>query len=266
MINNNLRNLNYSKHPNNYLVQMLGVSVSYDNVVALDSVDFVVEKNDFIGIIGPNGGGKTTLLRVILGLIKPDSGTIELFGTNPDKARKQIGYVAQYQNFDRDFPINVWGVVLMGRLGHAGMLRGFSQTDKDAAKAALQKVGMYQHRERQVSELSGGQQQRVLIARALATRPGLLLLDEPLSSIDSTMHKSFYDILAELNKEMAIVMVSHDITSVSLIVNKIACLNKKLYYHGSNEITSEDLEATYQCPVELIAHGIPHRVLKEHPR
>jgi len=248
------------------IVELKDVWVHYDGLVALEGIDLCVDELEFLGIIGPNGGGKSTLLRVILGLVSPSRGTVEVLGTTPRKAGRNIGYVAQYQNFDRDFPINVWDVVMMGRLGHTGIFKRFSDHDRQIARQALETVGIPELADRHISQLSGGQQQRVLIARALVTRPRLLLLDEPTSSIDSAMQMGFYELLAELNRRMAIIMVSHDITAVSLYVKKIACLNKKLYYHDSGQLTAEDLEATYQCPVELIAHGTPHRVLKDHPR
>jgi len=242
------------------------VWVNYNGFTALEDVSLSIEEQDFVGIIGPNGGGKSTLLKTMLGLIEPSRGNVEILGMAPRKASRQVGYVAQFQNFDRHFPINVWEVVLMGRLGHAGLLKGYSTQDRDAAREALEKVEMAGCKNRHISQLSGGQQQRVLIARALATRPKLLLLDEPMSNVDSAMQKGFYELLSELNRQMAIVMVSHDISAVSQYVKKVACLNRKLYYHGTGQLTTEDLEATYQCPVELIAHGAPHRVLKDHPR
>ncbi len=246
------------------IIKLENVRVNYGEVTALEEINLTVYENDFLGIIGPNGGGKSTLLKVLLGLIKPSKGKVRLFDTTPARARKKVGYVAQYRNFDPGFPINVWDVVLMGRLGHAGLLRGYSSEDKQAALDALKTVDMLDLKKRHISQLSGGQQQRILIARALTTKPGLLLLDEPMSNVDSVMQKEFYELLKELNKHMAIIMVSHDITAVSLYVNKVACLNKKLHYHGSRQLSAKDLETAYQCPVELIAHGVPHRIFKDH--
>ncbi|MDD5605292.1 MAG: ABC transporter ATP-binding protein [Dehalococcoidales bacterium] len=248
------------------VAKLENIWVHYQGVTALENVSLSVEDNDFIGIIGPNGGGKSTLLKVILGLVRPSRGNIEILGSIPGKNARKIGYVPQYRNFDHNFPINVWEVVLMGRLRHAGLLRGYSQEDFQAASTALQKVELLELKNRHISELSGGQQQRVLIARALVTEPRLLLLDEPMANVDSAMQKGFYDLLSQLNENMAIIMVSHDISAVSLYVKQVACLNKKLYYHGTGQLTVEDLEATYQCPVEMIAHGAPHRVLRDHPR
>ncbi len=247
------------------VVSLENVWVQYNGTPALENINLSINKDDFLGIIGPNGGGKTTLLKVILGLLSPSRGTVTVLGKPPNQSREHIGYVAQLNFFDRDFPVSVWNVVLMGRYSKTGLVRRYSQQDKAAAEIALQKVGMLDYKGRQMGKLSGGQQQRVFIARALVAQPALLLLDEPTASIDSTMQTEFYELLETLKQQMAIVIVSHDIGAVSVYINKIACLNQQLYYHGSKEITLEILEATYKCPVQLIIHGaVPHRVLKEH--
>jgi zinc transport system ATP-binding protein len=247
------------------LVRLEDVWVHYDAVPILEGVSLSVEQHDFLGIIGPNGGGKTTLLKVILGLVKPSRGRVSIIGNPPKQGRGSIGYVPQHNLFDRDFPINVWDVVLMGRYGKAGLLRRYSGEDRRIAQGALQTVGMLDYGNRQIGKLSGGEQQRVFIARALVSKPRLLLLDEPTASVDSTMQTEFYELLERLKQQMAIVLVSHDIGAVSIYVDKIACLNRQLFHHGSKEISAEVLEATYKCPVQMIAHGIvPHRVLKEH--
>ena len=249
---------------NTELVKLEDVWVHYDNMPVLEEINLSIKQKDFLGIIGPNGGGKTTLLKVILGLIKPSQGRITILGGTPKHNRKFIGYVSQYNLFDRDFPINVWDVVLMGRSGQAGLLKRFNKEDKMAATRALETVEMLNFKDRQIGKLSGGQQQRVFIARALVVEPKLLLLDEPTAGVDMPMKTEFYEILAKLKQRMAIVLVSHDISAVSIYVDKLACLNQRLFYHESKEISAEDLEAVYQCPVEMIAHGVPHRVLKEH--
>jgi zinc transport system ATP-binding protein len=247
------------------IVRVQNITVSYGGVPALENVTLSILRHDFLGIIGPNGGGKSTLLKVFLGLVKPDSGSVSVFGKTPEQARSRIGYVSQRPSFDSDFPVSVGDVVLMGRYGKAGLIRRYSREDKAAADTALVRVGMSNFREKQIGSLSGGQQQRVFVARALVAVPELLLLDEPTASIDPTMQTEFYELLAELKKDLTIVMVSHDIGAISVYVDKIACLNRQLYYHGSKEITPDVLEATYKCPVQLIAHGtVPHRVLKEH--
>ena len=247
------------------LIKLKDVWVYYDkSICALEGVNLSIYKQDFLGIIGPNGGGKTTLLKVILGLVKPAQGKVEVLGDVPEKSRKFIGYVPQFVLFDRDFPASVWDVVLMGRLGQRGWGKRYSNEDKEAAVEALKKVGMFEFKDRQIGKLSGGEQQRVLVARALVSRPKILLLDEPMANIDTSMRAEFYELLEELRSKIAIVLVSHDLSAISIYVNKIACLNRKLFYHDSKEITAKELEEIYQCPIELIAHGVPHRVLKEH--
>jgi len=239
--------------------------VHYNSTPILEGINLSIEQNDFLGIIGPNGGGKTTLLKVILGLITPSHGSVLVLGKTPQSSRGSIGYVPQHNLFDRNFPISVWDVALMGRYSRAGLFRRYSSDDRTAALNALQTVGMLDHKDHQMGKLSGGEQQRVLIARALVSEPKLLLLDEPTASVDSTMQTEFYELLDRLKHRMAIVLVSHDISAVSVYVDKIACLNRQLFHHGSPEIEAEVLEATYKCPVQMIAHGaVPHRVLKEH--
>jgi zinc transport system ATP-binding protein len=249
---------------NKEIVRLENVWVHYNGVSVLENINLTLEQHDFLGIIGPNGGGKTTLLKAILGLIKPSKGKITVFGCPPEKGRKYIGYVSQYNHFDREFPASVWDVVLMGRLGRNEILKRYSVNDKISAQRALEIVEMFNHRDKQIGMLSDGQQQRVLIARGLVSDPNLLLLDEPTASVDTAIQKEFYELLKKLSEKMAIVLVTHDLTAVSIYIDKIACLNHKLFYHNSKEISKEELEATYQCPIELIAHGVPHRVLKEH--
>lgn len=246
----------------NIALELKNVSAGYDRHDILKDVSFFAEENEFLGIIGPNGGGKTTLLRVILGLLKPTSGSVSVLGMDPAKARSHIGYVPQYIHYDRQFPIKVWDVVLMGRLGKLGWKPFFTDRDKEAALNALRRVQMEEFRDHQLSQLSGGQQQRVLIARALCTEPKLILLDEPTASIDQKMQASIYELLQELNGSTTIILVTHDIGVLSTYVKKIGCINKYFIYHGTKELTNEMLEAAYECPVDLIAHGVPHRVFK----
>jgi zinc transport system ATP-binding protein len=246
------------------LVKLENIWVHYDNVAILEGVNLSIDQDDFLGIIGPNGGGKTTLLKVILGLVRPSRGEVTVLGSTPEKNRKFIGYVAQTSLFDHDFPISVLEVVLMGRCGKVGLIKRFSNEDKKLALKALETVEMLDYKDRQIGRLSGGEQQRVFIARALVAEPKMLLLDEPTTGVDMPMQTEFYELLARLKHTMAIVLVSHDISAVSIYVDKIACLNHQLYYHGAKEVGPEILEATYKCPVQMIAHGVPHRVLKEH--
>ncbi|MDY6911606.1 MAG: ABC transporter ATP-binding protein [Chloroflexota bacterium] len=247
------------------VVRLEDVWTCYDGVPVLEGVNLSIYQDDFLGIIGPNGGGKTTLLKVILGLIKPSRGRVTILGDTPEEGRKLIGYVSQHSLFDRDFPASVWDVALMGRLGKAGLFKRYGEEDKRAALDALEAVEMLDYKNQQIGKLSGGEQQRTFIARALVAEPKLLLLDEPTASVDTPMQTGFYELLEKLKQRMAIVLVSHDISAVSIYVDKIACLNRQLFHHGSPEIEADVLEATYKCPVQMIAHGtIPHRVLKEH--
>ncbi len=247
------------------IVRLENVWVYYDGLSVLEDVNLSIKSNDFIGIIGPNGGGKTTLLKVILGLIKPSRGRVTVMGQSAEKGRRYIGYISQHTLFDRDFPIKVLDVVLMGRYGKAGAFRHYNEEDRQVAINALKSVEMLDYRERQIGRLSGGELQRVFIARALVTNPRLLLLDEPTASIDPNMQAEFYELIDSLKQKMAIVLVSHDISAVSIYVDDIACLNHQLFYHGSKEISADELEKTYNCPIQLLSHGmVPHRILKEH--
>lgn len=247
------------------IIELKKISFSYfRGQDVLNDVDLEVEKNDFLGIIGPNGGGKSTLLKIILGILKPKKGRIKVFGQRPESGRHFIGYVPQYFSFDFQFPMTVMDVVLMGRLFSKRPGHKYDENDMKIARQALKKVEMLDFKERQISELSGGQRQRILIARALAVRPKALILDEPVSSIDSAWQPKFYKLLKDLNKDTAIIMVTHNVGMISSYVDKIACLNTTLHYHGSTKEGIEHLSKSYKCPVEIIAHGVPHRVLGEH--
>ena len=236
----------------------------YDGVPVLEGINLSVREQDFIGIIGPNGGGKTTLLSIMLGLMEPSRGCVSILGRAPRAARRFVGYVPQYTEFDHAFPISVWDVAMMGRLGRRGLLRRYSEEDKLAVEDILRQVDMLGYRDRQIGRLSGGERQRVYVARALASDPKILLLDEPTASVDTRVVGSIYELLRELNRQVTIILVSHDIGVVSSYVKTVACLNTRLIYHESKEITPDMLEAAYHCPIELIAHGLPHRVLDLH--
>jgi zinc transport system ATP-binding protein len=245
-------------------VSIEDLSVHLDGRTVLEDVNIEVKEGDFLGLIGPNGGGKTTLLKAILGLVKPHHGRVLVYGMSPEAARKRVGYLPQKSLFDQKFPISALEVVMMGRYGKMGLFGRYNPEDRDAALAALSAVGMLEHADREIGSLSGGQQQRIFVARALVSEPDLLLLDEPANGIDSSRQREFYELLSELNEKMTIIMVSHDISAVSTYVKKIACVNRRLFYHSSKELTAEDIEKAYECPVEMIAHGVPHRVLREH--
>ena len=243
-------------------VEINHLSIKFNEQLILNDINFSIEEKDFMAIIGPNGGGKTTLLKVILGILTPDEGKVKVFGKDPKKSKDLMGYLPQRLDFDHDFPINVFETVLMGR--YHGLLKKYSNQDHKAVIQALKDVEMDELKDRQISKLSGGQMQRVFIARAIVRDPKLLIMDEPMASIDPEMQHSFYELMSRLKNKMAIVLVSHDVGAVSTHVDKIACLNQKLYYHGPVEDSAEGLEEVYHCPIELISHGIPHRVLKEH--
>ncbi len=202
----------------------------------------------------------------MLGLLKPMKGNVRIYGEPPEKGRRHIGYVPQYTSFDKDFPITVMNVVMMGRRRMKGLKPLYSGKDRKAAKKALEEVGMWEFRKKQINQLSGGQKQRVYIARALTMDPKLLLLDEPTASVDSRVEESIYRLLRSLNKKRTIVLVTHDIGVISSNVDTVACMNRHIFVNDGPELTAEMLEESYQCPVDLIAHGIPHRVLPEHDK
>jgi len=239
-------------------ISIKNLNVNFNGFEILKDVSIEIPQKEFLGIIGPNGGGKTTLIKAILGLIKPISGQILVMGKQIKEAKNIIGYVPQYNSFEKDYPISVFDVVKIGTIG-----KNFNNVTSEINNA-LKLVEMYEFKDRLINELSGGQKQRILIARALVSNPKILLLDEPTASVDTKSGRNFYELLKELNKDITIVMVSHDIGVLSQYVNKIACLNKNLVYHDSKEISVEMLEQTYHCPVDLIAHGVPHRVLGEY--
>ncbi|NLY60210.1 MAG: ABC transporter ATP-binding protein [Clostridiales bacterium] len=248
-----------------YVINVSNLTVYYQKMCALSNVNLKVRDREFLGIIGPNGGGKSTLLKAILGLISPSSGKIEVYGKPPAKALGLMGYVPQFTKFHRDFPITVEETVLMGRLsGKTPLFHKYSKTDMDIAHSLMDKLEIYSLRKRQIGQLSGGQLQRTLIARALTVEPKILILDEPTASLDAESKSHIYSILEKLNRDMTIIMVTHDMNAISSHVHSLACLNKKLFYHGHSELSDDIIHQIYGCPIDLIAHGVPHRVLKEH--
>ena len=236
----------------------------YGGDAVLEDINLSIRELDFIGLIGPNGGGKTTLLKVLLGLLPPLRGEVRVMGEPVEEGRRHIGYVPQLAQFDRDFPINVWDVVRMGRLGKRRLLQRLTSEDEEIVAQALRRVDLLALRNRSIGELSAGQRQRVYIARGLATGPEILFLDEPMASVDVQVRASIYELLQWLNERITILMVSHDVSAISTYVKSVGCLNRWLFYHGDRELTSDMLEAAYQCPIDLIAHGVPHRVFPEH--
>ena len=207
-------------------------------------------------------GGKTTLIKLILGLLKPGRGLISVFGRTPRLAAPLVGYVPQDLGANRTIPVTVEQVVLMGRM-RGGFAR-FTVEDQQVAQAVLERVGMWDYRLRRIGDLSGGQRQRVFVARALVSAPQLLLLDEPTASVDTEGQTQFYDFLKELNQTVTILVVSHDLMVLSSYIKSVACVSRELHFHNAPEITSDMIQMAYHCPVELIAHGLPHRVLPTH--
>jgi zinc transport system ATP-binding protein len=234
----------------------------------LGEVDLSILKGDCVALLGPNGGGKTTLIKLCLGLLRPDSGSIKILGQEVGQGLKQvigrIGYVPQDLSLNPGFPITVLDLVLTGRLAPGRGRFRFNKEDRAAARQALEEVGLWERRGWRMDRLSGGQRQRVMLARALVTQPELLFLDEPTASVDKEWQTRLYDLFKELNKKATLVVVSHDLSVISSYVKSVACVNQSLHYHPRPEITADMLSQTYRCPVELVAHGLPHRVLGEH--
>ena len=235
------------------VIAVENVSFVFDHLPILKNVDLMVHAHDFMAIVGPNAGGKTTLLKLILGLLKPTSGHIHVFGQNPARARARIGYMPQYTTLDPLFPVSVMDVVLMGRL-RRGKIGFFNRRDKETAAEALRKVEMYDLSSRPFSALSGGQQQRVLIARALVSDPELLILDEPTSHVDVAVETELYEILSSLNAQMTIVLVTHDLGFVSQYVKNVACVNKQVRVHPTCEISGAMINEIYGSDVHMVRH------------
>ncbi len=254
------------------IVDIQNVSFGYTGEEAvLEDVSLDILQGDFIAMIGPNGGGKTTLLKLILGLLKPDKGIIRVMGKPALEAAPHIGYVPQDVHINRNFPITVIDVVMMGMLTpRKRWQRRNASSDRREALMALERMGIEALSQRKIGELSGGQRQRVFIARALVTKPRLMLLDEPTASIDTKGQADMFTMLKELNKDVTILVVSHDLLVISHYAKSVACVNRNIHYHDQAEITGAMLEEMYSCsveevcPVELVVHGLPHRVLKNH--
>ncbi|HNX43204.1 MAG TPA: ABC transporter ATP-binding protein [Bacteroidales bacterium] len=243
------------------LIQLTDVSAGYNDEVVLRDVNLEINDLDFIGVIGPNGGGKTTLIKVLLGLIKPLKGTVT---RSDERSGGFIGYLPQASQVDKKFPITVLDIVLSGLMSARGRFYRYSKDDNIRAHQLLAQMGIGGLAHRTSRELSGGQLQRVFICRALISNPRLLILDEPNTFVDNRFESDLYQRLIELNKKMAIMIVTHDVGTISYYVKTIACVNVYLHYHRSNIITEQQL-ADYNCPLQIITHGdIPHTVLQKH--
>jgi len=243
----------------NILLELKHIEAGYHGKPVLKNASLSVSEGDFIGVIGPNGGGKTTLLRVILGLLKPYKGSVTY-----RIQKREIGYLPQINQFDEQFPITVHEVV------HSGLASGIGsgifrhKNCDDKIEKILDRVGITALRDRSVGDLSGGELQRTMLARAIISSPRILILDEPNTYVDNKFETELYTLLQELNKTLSILLVSHDIGTISPYIKSIACVNGELHYHPSNEISEAQLKV-YNCPIEIISHGtVPHRVMKHH--
>ena len=221
----------------------------------LEDVSVDVQRGEFLAIVGPNGGGKSTLLKLILGLFEPTSGRVSVIGRSPGQARRQIGYVPQSTTFLRDFPISVEEVVLLGRLGRTRILGGYTARDRRIAQQAMETTEMLALRSQPLGSLSGGQLQRALIARALASEPEVLILDEPTANIDLRGERDIFDLLKALQSKRTIVVVSHDIAFISKYVTRVACLNRTLICHATEAVTATVIEQLYGKSVRIIRHA-----------
>jgi zinc transport system ATP-binding protein len=245
------------------LIELRDVSFSYGGAPILENVDLQIRGGEFLGIVGPNAGGKSTLLKLVLGLLEPQSGHIRVMGKRPDEARQLIGYVPQYPNFSRDFPITVEQAVMIGRLGVGSrqsplgnLYPGrYKTTDRLAARHALSEVEAGNLANRQIGTLSGGQLQRMLLARALVVEPAILILDEPTANIDQRLESDIFDLLKRLNERMTILVVSHDIGFVSGYVTRVACINRTLVCHHADAIDGQVIQELYGDNVHMVVHN-----------
>jgi zinc transport system ATP-binding protein len=243
----------------NKIFELKDISVGYEDGIVLENVNLTLFKNDYLGIIGANGSGKTTLLKIILGIIKPLKGEIISY---LEKIR--FGYVPQFNLIDKKFPITVLDVVLSGLLNRHNFFKFVNKEEKNKALKILEFLKIDNIKHKQIGELSGGQLQKVFVARAIVSKIDVLVLDEPNTFLDKDTKDNLFEIIKELNKEIAIILVSHDLGIIPYHVKNIACINRTVYYHSSNKISQEIID-NYNCPIEVIAHGkISHRVLGEH--
>lgn len=245
------------------LITIRGLSVRYDRTEVLQDVNLDIYDDDFLGIVGPNGGGKTTLIKAIMGAV-PYQGNITLAPELFDGRHKLIGYLPQQSDFDRSFPISVRETVVSGLQAQKRIFGRYTRADYASADRLLEQTGIADVARHPIGEISGGQMQRTLLCRALISNPRLLILDEPANFVDNQFENELYRILQELNRRMAIVMVSHDVGTISSVVKSIVCVNRHVHRHDSNIIDEEQLR-NYGCPIQLISHGdVPHTVLSRH--
>lgn len=249
----------------NPIIQINGLCAGYDGKTVLNQVNLAVYEKDFLGIIGPNGGGKTTLIKCILGLHHPLQGHIRFYKNGEEVSEITMGYLPQYNSIDKKFPISVYEVVLSGLSKQKSLFRRYSKEQHEQARQMIVRMGLEGLEERSIGSLSGGQLQRALLGRALVSNPEVVILDEPNTYIDKRFEAKLYSLLEEINQERAIILVSHDIGTVLKNVKTIACVNETVHYHPHTEVPTEWLEEHFGCPIEMLGHGtFPHRVLKCH--
>ena len=249
----------------NSIIQINGLSAGYDGKTVLHQVDLAVYEKDFLGIIGPNGGGKTTLIKCILGLHQSSEGSIRFYKNGQEIPDMNMGYLPQYNTIDKKFPISVYEVILSGLSKQKSIFRRYSKEQHELVRQMIARMGLEGMEERSIGSLSGGQLQRALLGRALVSNPEVVILDEPNTYIDKRFEAKLYSLLEEINKERAIILVSHDIGTVLKNVKTIACVNETVHYHPHTEVPTEWLEEHFGCPIEMLGHGtFPHRVLKCH--
>lgn len=242
------------------VIELQEVDFSYNRIPVLQGVNLRINLQDSVCMVGPNGGGKTTLVKVMLGLLVPEKGRVKLFGRAPRESVLRAGYVPQYVHFDPQFPVTVMDVVLMGRLGFRGS-GGYRLEDRQRALAALEQMELADLADRHFSQLSGGQRQRVLIARALASTEELLILDEPTANIDAAAEANLFEMLCQLNQTMTILMVTHDLGFVSQFFRSVICVNRQVVVHPTSEISGEMIRDIYGGDIRMIRHD--HRCTAE---
>ena len=246
------------------LVEIRNLSVGYGQNIVLRDVNLSINQFDFVGVIGPNGGGKTTLLKALLGLLTPLSGEIVFSQSMTAGNSHRIGYLPQINNIDRKFPVTVFDVVRSGLMSRQRLTGRYSSEENDLANDLMVEMGISGIRNKAIGELSGGQIQRALLCRALVNSPKLLILDEPNTYVDNRFERELYEKLKILNQKLAILLVSHDLGTISTYVKSYACVNSSLHYHSGNKVTPELLKS-YECPIQMISHGdVPHTVLYNH--
>lgn len=236
------------------IIDIDDVSFSYNNLLVLENISLKINKGEFIGIIGPNASGKSTLLKLILGLYKPDRGQIKVLNKSACDHTGDIGYVPQYHTFQRHFPFAAHDVVMTGHIKPKSYFTGYSKEEKQETNSILEILEIDNIAKQQISELSGGQLQRMLIARALVSKPKILILDEPTANIDIKMGKDIFALLKNYDENITIIIVSHDIAFISVYVDRVACLNKKLVCHTTDSIDGETIKKLYTSQIKMINH------------